>query len=223
MDVCNKGPYRITRRINDANFVVKRSPKAKGEIVHIDRLIRYRGTVPQQWNNEIQHDTTLESLDGDDIMNNADEESESALPAVLDPLGDNSDSGESSLERLNGPLVDTLTQASESDRGPSQLASDRVTYDELQTVGNQPSDPGCGKRLIDTPLSSPRGWLSSRKICYNVSNSVEVAADNSIEFSCMLVRSSCAMDRSPSRRTTPSLGLLDKHSLANRRQCCVDK
>jgi len=43
--LANKGPYRIVRRINDVNFVLKQSPKAKEEIVHIDRLTRYCGAI----------------------------------------------------------------------------------------------------------------------------------------------------------------------------------
>jgi len=34
----NEGPYRIVWQINDVNFMVKRSLKAKEDIVHIDRL-----------------------------------------------------------------------------------------------------------------------------------------------------------------------------------------
>jgi len=119
--LANKGPYCIVRQINDVNFVVKRSSKVKEEIVHIDRLTRYRGTIPQQWKGEIERDTTLGGSDGDDVMNNADEESESEPPDLIEAPGpciDTSDSGESSLELLNVLLDDMLTHGSESDRGP---------------------------------------------------------------------------------------------------------
>ena len=72
--LANNGPYCIVRRINDLNFVVKRSPKAREEIiVHIDRLTQNRGTIPQQWQSEIERETTLYTTqsvsDEDDIMN----------------------------------------------------------------------------------------------------------------------------------------------------------
>jgi len=50
----NKGPYRITRKINDVNFVVRRTPKSDEVIVHIDRLTRHRNTVPAQWKKEVE-------------------------------------------------------------------------------------------------------------------------------------------------------------------------
>jgi len=65
--LANKGPYRIVGRISDVNFVVKRSIKAKEEIVHIDRLTWYRGTIPPQWRNEIEHDTMLGSSNKVDL------------------------------------------------------------------------------------------------------------------------------------------------------------
>jgi len=45
----NRGPYRIIRRSNDVNFVVQRLPTTGMEIVHIDRLTRFHGTVPKLW------------------------------------------------------------------------------------------------------------------------------------------------------------------------------
>jgi len=52
----NKGPYRIVRKINDVNFVVKRTPKSGEEIIHIDRLTRYKNALPSQWKKEIEHE-----------------------------------------------------------------------------------------------------------------------------------------------------------------------
>ena len=122
--------------------------------MHIDRLTRYHSTIPRQWRNEIKSDTALEGSEEEDVMNNADEESESEPPELIvapDPLGDNTDSGESSVELLNVPLVDTLTHTSKNDRGPSLPLHDKVTYDKLQAVGRWPSGPVCDEQLIDTP------------------------------------------------------------------------
>jgi len=52
----NRGPYRIVRKINEVNFVVKKSPKAQEEIVHIDRLTKYKNTVPPQWRKEVERE-----------------------------------------------------------------------------------------------------------------------------------------------------------------------
>jgi len=35
--LASKGPYHIVRQINDLNFVIKQSPKAKEEIAHTNR------------------------------------------------------------------------------------------------------------------------------------------------------------------------------------------
>jgi len=37
----NRGPYRVERRVNQVNYVIRRSPTAAPIIVHIDRLSRY--------------------------------------------------------------------------------------------------------------------------------------------------------------------------------------
>jgi len=52
----NKGPYRIVRKVNDVNFVVKQTPKSSEEIVHIDRLTKYKNAVPSQWKKEIERE-----------------------------------------------------------------------------------------------------------------------------------------------------------------------
>ena len=49
----NRGPYRIIKQINDVNYIVKRVPKAKPEIVHIDQLSRYHGAIPPLWKNTV--------------------------------------------------------------------------------------------------------------------------------------------------------------------------
>lgn len=38
-----KGPYIITKRIDDITFLVKRSEKQRGKVYHIDRLLPYKG------------------------------------------------------------------------------------------------------------------------------------------------------------------------------------
>ena len=45
----NKGPYRIIKCLNDANFVVQKLPTSGMEMVHIDRLMCFHGTVPKPW------------------------------------------------------------------------------------------------------------------------------------------------------------------------------
>jgi len=45
----NKGSYRIVTRLNDVNFVVQKVPNSSMEIVLIDRLMLFHGTVPKPW------------------------------------------------------------------------------------------------------------------------------------------------------------------------------
>ena len=47
--LCNNGPYKVIRSINDVNKVVQLTPSAKPLIVHIDRLQHYTGEVPACW------------------------------------------------------------------------------------------------------------------------------------------------------------------------------
>ena len=44
-----KGPYVITKKIDDITFVVKRSQKQKGKVYHVDRLLPYKGRNPPRW------------------------------------------------------------------------------------------------------------------------------------------------------------------------------
>ena len=43
------GPYRIERVLNDVNFVIRRSPRAKAIVVHIDKLRKFYGERPSCW------------------------------------------------------------------------------------------------------------------------------------------------------------------------------
>jgi len=42
----NRGLYCVIKRINDVNFIIKCSPEANPEVVHVDRLSRFHGSVP---------------------------------------------------------------------------------------------------------------------------------------------------------------------------------
>ena len=44
-----KGPYVITKKIDDITFVVKRSAHQKGKVYHSDRLLPYKGRHPPRW------------------------------------------------------------------------------------------------------------------------------------------------------------------------------
>ena len=46
------GPYRIQKRLNDVNFVIKKTPKSKSFVVHIDKLRSYTGDTPTSWINQ---------------------------------------------------------------------------------------------------------------------------------------------------------------------------
>jgi len=43
------GPYRVERRVNQVNYVVRKSPKAIPFICHIDRLRKFNGELPKRW------------------------------------------------------------------------------------------------------------------------------------------------------------------------------
>jgi hypothetical protein len=44
-----KGPYIITKKINDLLYLVKKSPKQTPKACHIDRLLPYRGQTFPKW------------------------------------------------------------------------------------------------------------------------------------------------------------------------------
>jgi hypothetical protein len=43
------GPYLITKVLGAVNFLIQRSPRAKAQVVHIDKLKRCEGTTPASW------------------------------------------------------------------------------------------------------------------------------------------------------------------------------
>ena len=45
----NVGAFKVMKKLNDVNCVIKRSPRAKPIIVHIDRLSPYYGDTPKVW------------------------------------------------------------------------------------------------------------------------------------------------------------------------------
>jgi hypothetical protein len=55
LGVCTKlasqwhGPYLVTKQIDDLVYLVKRSLKAPAKAIHIDRLVRYRGSNLPAW------------------------------------------------------------------------------------------------------------------------------------------------------------------------------
>ena len=44
-----KGPYAISKKIDDITFLVKRSRTQQVKIYHIDRLLPYKGRNPPTW------------------------------------------------------------------------------------------------------------------------------------------------------------------------------
>ena len=55
MGVCHKltskwkGPYVVTRKLDDITYLMKRSKKQAGKVYHVDRLLPYRGRNPPIW------------------------------------------------------------------------------------------------------------------------------------------------------------------------------
>jgi hypothetical protein len=43
------GPYRIESVLNDVNFAIRKSPRSKPVIAHIDKPRTYYGTIPDCW------------------------------------------------------------------------------------------------------------------------------------------------------------------------------
>ena len=50
-ELCNRGPFKITRKINDVNYVIQKTPRAKPVIAHVDRLTLHTGEIPACWKN----------------------------------------------------------------------------------------------------------------------------------------------------------------------------
>jgi hypothetical protein len=47
------GPHRIEKVINDVNYVLKKTPKSKPIIAHVDKLRQYFGEVPTLWKTDL--------------------------------------------------------------------------------------------------------------------------------------------------------------------------
>jgi hypothetical protein len=53
------GPYRITRRLNAVNYIVQRTPSSRSFIVHIDKLSKFAGRLPDCWERMDTRPTSL--------------------------------------------------------------------------------------------------------------------------------------------------------------------
>jgi len=49
------GLYRVERRANQVNYVIRRSPKAKPFICHIDRMRKFVGDLPMHWKGTLEN------------------------------------------------------------------------------------------------------------------------------------------------------------------------
>ena len=47
------GPFRIEQRLNDVNFIIKKTPSSKGIVVHVDKLRAYYGPTPACWRSSV--------------------------------------------------------------------------------------------------------------------------------------------------------------------------
>jgi hypothetical protein len=50
------GPFRIEEVINDVNYVLRKSPKSRPIIAHIDKLRQFYGEVPTCWKAVMEKD-----------------------------------------------------------------------------------------------------------------------------------------------------------------------
>eukprot|EP00105_Crassostrea_gigas_P027986 XP_011449494.1 PREDICTED: uncharacterized protein LOC105343721 [Crassostrea gigas] len=48
-----KGPYLITKRIDDVNYLVQRTARKPAKVYHVDRFMPYKGTTLPNWFNRI--------------------------------------------------------------------------------------------------------------------------------------------------------------------------
>ena len=56
------GPFRIERVLNDVNFVIRKTPRSKQVIVHIDKLRPYYGPSPSCWEQSATNGTATEAV-----------------------------------------------------------------------------------------------------------------------------------------------------------------
>ena len=43
------GPWKVIRKVNEVNNSIQKSPKSKARIVHVERMMKYFGEVPKNW------------------------------------------------------------------------------------------------------------------------------------------------------------------------------
>jgi hypothetical protein len=55
------GPFRVEKVLNDVNYVIRKSPRSKPIIVHVDKLQRYYGPMPACWSS-LTSSVTKESV-----------------------------------------------------------------------------------------------------------------------------------------------------------------
>ena len=80
------GPFKVTRKLNEVNYVIQKTPKHRSFIVHIDRLRHYEGPEPETWKSTSSERGTTESCVVDSVPERAvgewrtDVQEESARP-----------------------------------------------------------------------------------------------------------------------------------------------
>jgi hypothetical protein len=60
------GPFRIEVVLNDVNFVLKKTPRSKPIVAHIDKLRRYFGSTPSCWKS-VQMDAAVNNSSANQV------------------------------------------------------------------------------------------------------------------------------------------------------------
>ena len=142
---------------------MKKTTKTSEEIVHIDRLTKYKNAVPPQWRKEVEREK--EELNRADAKESGVVSTESAenetgptelVEAIEPPLGE-VQNGESSLEILDESRVGTRERPSETEEGSNEPTYTRKPCGE-QLLNGEQADPS----ICDVPLDTGSNTLDAR-------------------------------------------------------------
>lgn len=59
------GPFRIMQRLSDITYVIQQRPQSQPLVTHVDKLKKYEGPIPTDWN-DTSNSSSTDSSEGQD-------------------------------------------------------------------------------------------------------------------------------------------------------------
>ena len=165
---------------------MKKSPKAQDEIVHIDRLTKYKNTVPPQWRKEVEREKSEQSkvgMEGTGVMSAPREYSET-IPKERKGTGgppplEIEDEGGDHLESIDEPSAEAprcakedfedvaLPTSIQDQNGEQMLAKKRMNRGKRKVQVKSRSNTWDSDQLIPSAARRQAGSVPDSRMWLN--------------------------------------------------------